>query len=573
MDSGLLECGTDELVRKFATDESVEKWKKQMRELEYFDGHDRITDKMLKPGASGKTYRDDMVMRTVTGCLMSFAYNRDEPLDVYYRNANGEGVYRRLSVTKKELSSLVVTLYRKFFGISPHNETEACLKNIMDNITKQADLDNGLWYAGNDMFWDSKNTTLIGKDGLEGRESYREIGCTSSNSAVDLDLVKKTYDEWTERFSGYDAEGICFHKFYNDLPRDFEFLKVWAKEGSVGAVDRYWDMCIAVSTIFMYIQPPKAYLLKGKTRNGKSSFIKHLHYLVGRDQTSDIDLPGLSDWSFNNSLYGSLLNAPDEDPSEKLNHKATAAFKTLSAKELYKVPVKNSPRPKTIKPHFMMFIPKNDLPSFSGDPTPCLTRLRFIFFKNDLSRLDNKPKDFVKETFEDDPYTLSRYVGFILALSKYFSEHEMWYSPTMEESSDYVAEVVNSTRLYYAVWSRYYAGFESYDLLWADYQNFCRSRGYEIESKEILRQTFFQEGSNRQKRYYPGTKSNVWMYLTNDTYSIETYSLGYHILARDEFEPGYGVANDMVLGGSMSFVDIKDKLAEKKMDEFSGGKK
>lgn len=563
-------AGSGIQLTEYATESYIKDFKQEMRDLEYFDGHDNVNKKLLTPGGAGKVYRDDFTMRLVTKYLFEFAYNRDEPKDIYYRRSKGDFSYKRLPVTKKELSNVVVAIYKKFFGISPHTETSACLENIMDNITKIADLDNGIWHIKNGYFWDSENTSIISRDGLNGKESYREIGCTGDNKDVDLDLIKSTFDRWTGIFKTYDEQGKDFGKFYTDLPRDLDFMKVWAKEDSNGGIDRYWDMCISVSTIFMHIQPPKAYMLKGKTRNGKSTFIKHLHFLVGRDQTSDIDMPGLADWSFNNSLYGSLLNAPDEDPAEKLNYKATAAFKTLAAKELYHVPVKNSPRPKEIKPHFMMFIPKNDLPTFSGDPTPCLNRLRFIFFLNDLSKLDNRPKDFIKETFIDNPKLLSEYVGFILSLSKYFSEHEMWYSPTMATSSDYVAETVNSTRLYYSIWAKYYAGFENYDLLWMDYIHFCRERGYEPESKEILRQAFFQEGANRQKIYYSGTKTNIWCYLTNDTYSASSYKMGYRILARGESQPGYGTAETAVLKGEVSFVDIRDKIAMREIEEFEG---
>ena len=85
--------------------------------------------------------------------------------------------------------------------------------------------------------------------------------------------------------------------------------------------------------------------------------------------------------------------------------------------------MKHSAIPRRVKPQFMLFDPRNDLPSFTGDPIPCLKRIKFIFFLNDLSKMDNKPHDCWKETFVDKTETLSKYMGFILALDKYFSEH------------------------------------------------------------------------------------------------------------------------------------------------------
>lgn len=543
-------------------------WGAEMESLGYLDSISKRVDKSLLSNGGVKK-RDDMVTRTVTEYLYEFAYNEDDPRDIYWR-ARVDGAsakFSRVPVDResKWLQLIVQDLYVMFFRIKPASEVKACMENIYQSVIKRADLKNGLWYACPGLFWNSETCKMVDEDGLGDEEVYKEIGSTANTPGIDKDLIKSEFDRWNSIFD--EHKGEKWEKFYEDLPIEYGFVKVWAKEGSSGWVDRYWDTCIATSTNFMYNKPPVMYMLKGKTRNGKSTYVDHLHNLIGRNQTTDLALPDLSDWSLNNSLFGSLLNAPDEDPAVKLDAKATAAFKTLSAKAEMKVQVKYSSIPLRVKPRFMIFDPRNDLPSFFGDPIPCLKRIKFIFFLNDLSKMDNKPHDFWKETFVDHPEVLSKYMGFLLALAKYFSEHPAWYSKTMEASSDYVAESVVSTNLYYRIWKEYYAGYESFDLLKHDYINFCKERGYEVNDETILRSEFFQEGQNFKKRYYAGTKTKIYMYTTDDDYTAETYKAGKHILCRDEYLPGIGCAKDAVLNGTVSFVDVLKKMADEALDD------
>lgn len=553
------------LTKKMSTEQIIG-WLNEMVGRGYIDTNGAV-DKGLRHNASkSNMLRDDLVERTIVDHIYEFAYNPLESKDIYYRlrKDGPEAQFTRMPVdgNDKWLNENVTELYEELFGLKPASEVSACINNIRNNIMKKADLDNGMWFTCSGLYWDSKNCQMVEKGGLNGVEVYREIHSTASIDGVKPELIKQEFDRWTKLFKKYNDEGKEWENFYMSLPIEYDFVKVWAKEGASGWEDRYWDTCIATSTNFMFNKPPVMYMLKGKTRNGKSTYIDHLHQLIGRHQTTDVSLVDLTDWSVNNALFGSLMNAPDEDPAEALNAKATAAFKSIATKAEIKVPVKHSAIPLRVKPKFMLFDPRNDLPSFTGDPIPCLKRIKFIFFLNDLSKMDNKPHDFWKETFVDKPETLSKYMGFILALAKYFSEHKAWYSKTMEASSDYVAESVASTTLYYRWWKQFYAGFESFDLLYKDYANFCKERGYELNDKSVLQQEFFQEGSNKKKRYYAGTKSKIWMSTTEDEYTAETYKLGKHILCRGEHIKGIGYAEDVVLNGNMSFVDILLKKVE-----------
>lgn len=553
-------------------------WVDEMVSLNYLDGNTlKLNPKLLSNGEVKR--RDDMVMRTVTKLIYEFAYNKDDSRDLYYRERK-DGLtapFSRVPVDREgfKFKKKVGELYKTFFKISPATEIKACVENVIQSVDKEADLDNGLWYTADNLFWDAENCTLIPPEALCGREVYKEIGGTSRTPGVDPILISEEFNRWTELMAYSSTHSIHgnpldterdWESFYKKLPLDYDFVKVWAKEGSQGWVDRYWDTCIATATNFMYNKPSIMYMLKGKTRNGKSAYVEHLHGLVGRHQTTDLTLADLADWSLNNALFGSLLNAPDEDLAGELNAKATAAFKTISAKTEMKVPVKYSSMPLRITPRFMIFDPRNDPPKFFGDPIPCMKRIRFIFFLNDLTKLDNKPKHFWKEVFVDHPDMLSKYVGFLLALAKYFSEHEMWYSKTMMASSDYMAETIASTTLYYKYFTTFYAGFESWDILIRDYNNFCKERGYKPNEEAILRQEFFQEGQNYKRRYYPGTKEKTYMYTSEDSYSKATYDLGKRILCKKEPIPGYNVAKEVIESG-MSCVDILAKARDGELEE------
>lgn len=553
-------------LEKQAPQELWQAWVDEMIELGYLNSETlRLNKKLLNNGESKR--RDDMVMRTITGLLYEFAYNKDDSRDLYWRRrVDGENApFSRVPADKEgpAFKKEVRKLYRMLFKMNPATEVKACVENIIQSVDKEADLDNGLWYATGKLYWDAENCALVPPNALGQREVYKEIGSTSRTPGVDSALIIEEFNKWTDAFSSTDKD---WEHFYKTLPTDYDFMRVWAKEGSQGWVDRYWDTCIATATNFMYNKPPIMYMLKGKTRNGKSAYVSHLHGLIGRHQTTDLTLADLADWSLNNALFGSLLNAPDEDLAGELNAKATAAFKTISAKTEMKVPVKYSSMPLRIIPRFMIFDPRNDPPKFFGDPIPCMKRIRFIFFLNDLTKLDNKPKDFWKETFEDNPTLLSKYVGFLLALAKYFSEHEMWYSKTMTASSDYMAETIASTTLYYKYFTTFYAGFESWDILKRDYFNFCKERGYKPNEEAILRQEFFQEGQNYGRRYYPGTKEKTYMYTTEDTYSATTYKVGKHILCKKEPIPKHATAGEVIDAG-MSCVDILAKMQDGELEE------
>ena len=562
----------------FPSDDIKRDWVLEMIGLGYLekrDGRYEVTKEVQKKDK----LKVDFITRTITDSIYEIEYNELDPSDIYMRKRGTNDPFIRASSEEKGLKNIIVSLYKRFFRYSTHRETEAVVNNVLDNITKRAELGNGLWYAGENLYWDSEGRSLIHADNLDGRCSYREIGSTSRNSAVSTALVEETYNYWTNLLDEKTVEFGEFENFYRDLPVEHEHFKLWACIDTDGGVDRYWDMCIATSTIFMYSPPPVVYIPKGKPRGGKSTFIKHLHYLVGNWQTSNVQISQLADPHFNNLLFGSLLNAPDEDKSGNLSGEVTAIFKSLAAKEPCTLAVLYSTKPKQITLKIPMFFPRNVLPEFGSESAACMKRLRFIFCNADLSEFDRKPIDFVKTTFIDNPDYLAKYVGFLLALCAYFSKHGMWYSEAMQRSSDYVAEFINSATLYYNTWKKYFVGYESFDLLWADYQNFCVTRGHEMESKDNLREAFSLEGQNRVKKYYTGVKKEIWMYLTSKSVGKETFRQGYRILCRDEYIKGVGTAEERVLGhgsnsyGNNSMVDILDNIAREAEANFNGGVK
>lgn len=567
---------TDKIALPSALADNSE-WQNEMMRLGYIDTHTLLpSSALLKPAAA--SLRDDMVTRTITKYVCEFKYNENDDTDVYWRMRGQDDphVFRKFPFDRKALRNVVVRYYAGFFDRTSHKETEACLNNIMDNISDKADLKNGVWYAAHGLFWDSANAELIGEDRLSGRASFREMGCSSRNKKIKPELIKKSFDRWTTLLEKYTQKYQSFGNFYKLLPIEHDHFKVWAcvdSEGEAG-IDKYWDMCIATSTIFMYNPPPVAYVPKGKPRGGKSTFIKHLHYLVGDWQTTDIMMSQLSDYHMNNQLYGSLLNAPDEDKSGELSDECTAVFKSLAAKERCSLPVMYSGKPKKFEFKSMMFFPRNALPDFGRESAACMKRLRFIFCNADLSAYDNKPVDFIKVTFKDNPDYLADYLGFILALSGYFQKHGMWYSKTMDTSAEYVSETVNSTGLYYNLWKKYFLGYTSFSLLWEDYRNFCIVRGYKVETKEVLRDMFALEGVNRVKKYYPPLKRSLWMNVTNtNRCGAELIRLGYHIMCPEEYYDGYGTLQERVIDGSGSIVDRFDEQMKNAQEQFSGGGK
>lgn len=452
--------------------------------------------------SSDKLKRDDLAMRVVM-FLYDFKRNPFNPATIYYKRRE-EDTYESIDKDDPEIQDIVVTIYKQLYHITPASEITATVKNVANNIIERADLGSPYLKIAEKTYWDKKDGSIVSELPKNEACYYRMFNSPKDSNIpeikADFDFGQMVYERyievWREWLLPHYQNGDSFESFYKELPMDYNFIKVWADDTKPGFQDRYWDLLLAMVPNFLYKKPPIAYFLLGNARGGKSSYVKMLHLMFGSYNTSTVRLNELSDPHLNLRLASTLLNAPDEEMEAQLTARDMANFKSLAAHEQLELPVLYRTNPQKISPDFMMYLPSNALPKFTGSGAEaCMRRARVMMFTADLSKLDHLPKDFIRETFTDE--MVANLLGTVLAFAKYFTTETFWCSKTMQGSNEYVSQSVNSSKLYYDAWARFFDGFDTFNLIWDDYQRWCQANDYTMEKRESLRARFFNELKTR----------------------------------------------------------------------------
>lgn len=452
--------------------------------------------------ASDKIKRDDLAMRVVM-FLYDFKRNPYNPATIYYKKREDD-TYVSIDKDDPEIQDIVVSIYKQLYHITPASEISSTVKNVVNNIVERADLGSPYLKIADKLYWYKKEGVIV-SELPKDQASYYKLFNSPKNSNIpeinaDFEFGQMVYERYMEVWQDWLLEhyknGDPFETFYKELPMDYDFIKVWADPTKPGFIDRYWDLFLAIVPNFLYKKPPIAYFLLGNARGGKSSYTKMLHLIFGSNNTSTVRLNELGDPHLNLRLSSTLLNAPDEEMEAMLSARDMANFKSLAAHEQLELPVLYRTNPQKITPDFMMYLPSNSLPKFNGlGAEACMRRARVMLFTADLSKLDNLPKDFIKETFTQE--MVANLLGAVLAFAKYFTTETFWYSKTMQGSNDYVSQTVNSSKLYQSAWAKFFDGFESFSLVWDDYERWCRANDYTMEKRDALKTRFLSELQSR----------------------------------------------------------------------------
>lgn len=265
---------------------------------------------------------------------------------------------------------------------------------------------------------------------------------------------------------------------------DFDFFDVWACHDH----GVYMDLLKAAATLFMSNKPKKVFALSGLRRNGKTTYIALLHTLLGRANTSDVQLQGLKDFQFTEKLIGTMMNAPDEEtPTDKLDAIAIAHYKSIASHEPITLSRKHK-EAQFIPTDFTCFMPYNQDPKWKGaGAAACAKRMIIIPFMADLSQYDTAGKDFKKETFT--PQMFTELIGVLTAIARYYNDKEMTFSETsMTETEDVNEDVM---REYAKAFLEYFDGYDDRTTVWNDYCYWCEKNDYSYkgDSKDDLLRT------------------------------------------------------------------------------------
>ena len=439
---------------------------------------------------------------------------------VYYRpmpdNVSPDAAFHRLTDIKA--SQLVVDLCRRLYPhkvMAPRTVTELSETISLYTDTHLDRLNDNIIKVGADMYWDEEKAILTK---IPTGVCMRELFDASPLDEIKLD-INKVLTEYMRKIHEKTYEHLCKNNG-NIMPWELLSPKqqlekgnsllslesislapfwVWANED----LDTFNDLLKAVASIFMYNKPKGAFILIGRTRNGKSSFIKMLHTMLGRNNTSAVKLADLEDPHFVYDLTTTMLNAPDEDDEGKGAElkRSQSYFKSISAHEPIPLKLLFSSEPVKVSTQFMSFYPMNKLPEWSGSgKEACMRRSLILMFNNDLSKYDNNGRNFEKETYTTDFY--SEGVAIWTAIARYYRNKPLQFSTTMEQNRENVSEAIDSATTYLNLFMKYFSGYQVTPMV-EDYELWCVENGYTYNRKE-LKQKLLTANSQKTTVYVNG---------------------------------------------------------------------
>ena len=419
----------------------------------------------------------------------------------YYRPSTSESLVYKRAETKddRDFRNMVKEGYKAFNLAYTGSKIKNTVETLKERVEREHDsIDQDILEISSGWYWDMNEAEITNSP--EGECFVRLFDNSGHNvknkATVDpeniiVPIVKKVYKDalcWIERNNGvlplpkagakpedYLAEGMPV------LPY-FDFIDTWAC-GNEGV---YNDILKAASSVFMKKKPIGAFILTGLRRNGKSTFVKMMHMMIGRANTSSVRLAELHDPHKNLTLLGTLLNAPDEEIEGKdMSEEATADFKSMAAHEELVLPVMYSAQPQPISTDFVMFCPMNDDPEWKGNSaSACTQRSLIIPFYADLSKFDNNGHDFEAETFT--AVMFQELLGVLFAFATYYKTRKIEFSKTMENERNAAAEKSDSRVEFAKLFCKWFDGYTNENLVFDEYKSWCDKNGYHYDGKRNL---------------------------------------------------------------------------------------
>lgn len=418
---------------------------------------------------------------------------------LYYKD-NTMSLYRHL--TDLDRDKLIQTAFQKFYRRKPNaNKTKQFGETLTSWVENERErINNDIIMVTDDLYWDYKRQKLLDKP-TEDNECFRKLFDHKETDEIKIDPKKIDKTEVT----------INFHEMYQHLKKNngkinlktlgedcpeldinqqpLNAFWLWANEDE----DTFNDILMALSCNFMRVKPKGAFILIGRTRNGKSSFITLLHTQFGTNNTAEVALADLNDPHLNMDLLGALVNAPDEEEEGRGADilKAQGRFKKLATHKALALQVYYSQTPQSVATDFMSYHAMNDVPQWQGTGAEaCMKRSLIIMFEHDFSGEDNNGREFERETYT--PEFFSTLLGIEFAFAKYYDGKEFKFSDKQKARKRLVAEEVDNMSVYLDSFLSYYpGGYSNASLVHEDYKLWCEARG--------LRWTSFQDFNKKLK--------------------------------------------------------------------------
>ncbi|MDO5497796.1 MAG: hypothetical protein Q4F45_07925 [Alistipes sp.] len=329
-----------------------------------------------------------------------------------------------------------------------------------------------------------------------------------------LDDEKKAYFD----NSGSTDEGILHLLDYSDSDSPLNAFWTWSNHN----IGRTNDLLKAASSVFMKRKPTGAFILVGRRRNGKSTFIDMLTAELGISNTSAVKLTDFDDAThFAGDLATTMLNAPDDDEDGKEDKilKSQGTFKSITAHGM--VTVRRLYSSDSIKLHarWVNIFPMNDIPQWQGSSKEaCMKRTLCISFNNDLSRNDRASREFAKETFTSDFYSVL--IGVQGAIASYYSKHDLKFSDEMEAMREAIKEDIDGEDVFVDKLTRMFSGMTQ-SCAEKEYKVWSGVNRISYNTKQMKKRLKMALGWESKKS--KSTRSTYYNYVTGTSCAYEKF--------------------------------------------------
>lgn len=494
--------------------------------------------------------------------------------DLYYYRSNDANSYTYSKMNDRTMKNIIRATYKEMripaSGAKIKNTVDTLKENVENEINS---INRNIIEILPGLYWNNDTAQFSETPDEPCFIRLFDNSDFESQSAIQIDMpdgsaaiIKANYRQtlkWLELGEGDLPDPDDERTISDDMPFPitFDFMWTWACQSH----GTYMDMLKMIASIFMKNKPMGAFILTGLRRNGKSTMVKLIHTLLGRANTSSVRLSELSMKHKNLTLATTLFNAPDEETEGKdMDAESIANFKTMAAHEPLLLPVMYAPKPQWVPTNFVSVSPMNSEPEWKGkSASACMQRSLIIGFHADLSKFDNSGKDFARETFT--PYMYQNLLGVVLAIAHYYKDKPLAFSEDMAEAREIINEQVDNKVQYADSFNKWFVGYLDKDLVYADYQAWCKRHPGKFCSRDELMFAIKERGGGAKRTNI----SRDWQKTPIHAYRIGKPRRGTYFLDQEYIpELKNNIANILYLNGNINEDYATDRSVVQELDDW-----
>jgi hypothetical protein len=344
--------------------------------------------------------------------------------------------------------------------------------------------------------------------------------CNTAEDLTDLDNLiafgtggnTRVWDTRRLAWAKVDPEKAIWRSPYAPSP---ELLKpvpfVMSLAG--GEQDVYDDIMESLAPIVMEKKPDGAIWWVGDGANGKSTLMDAI-YRIFPGQLSSLTVKRLTDGRDTPSLNGTLANIVKESSEGRIDD--TEVYKAIGSHEDFRVHKFHSQDDVNIRGNIHHIFSANAIPVFNDKGWSARRRTFVVPFRE---RFESDP------TFEERTFTPQMFSHLVAEMCRYAVRlreqgyRYKWSAVTLEAKVTYDTDANNAEEYARELVAEGVVGFENFDPIRLDYDNWCAANGYvplglnnlrrAVQSLGFERRSTRHETGKVVKRYMlPDIKSN-----------------------------------------------------------------